>query len=266
MLKKTLCVTAALSMAMLAGCSSKPETDMAKRLLELELAQKEMRDQRNAEAQEKAKELLAVAPKWFLSPPGSDGQGFYGVGYSKSKNQGHALKAARLQAEFELAKMYRQELSGSERSFERGDSDGNVQNQTTFLIDKIIDSVPIVGYTVVEQKMVPINGVFETYVLLKLPYDEFNRVLQSEREKELNKTVRAEFDDLERRLKERRAEKAAAEQVSFEREQEALRNRADIMEQQNNNSQGAVKEDNAAQGPAVVPAKSPLTSIFGRFN
>ena len=65
----------------------------------------------------------------------------------------------------------KQELSGSERAFERGDSEGNVATQTTFLVDKIVDAVPVIGYDVIEQKMTPVEGVYETFVLLKLPYD-----------------------------------------------------------------------------------------------
>jgi hypothetical protein len=226
-------IIAALVATAVTGCSSSPDTDMAKRLLELEQANKEMREQRIAEQQQKLEETLDVAPDWYLSPPGADSTGFYGVGYAQSKNIGHGKKAARLQAEFDLAKMYRQELSGSERSFERGDNEGGVQTQTTFLVDKIVDSVPVVGYTVVEQKLIPVNGVYEAYVLLKLPFDEFNRVLMSERAKTFDKTVQSQFDDLERRLKERRAEKEAAEQAAFSREQEALRTRADILKQAN---------------------------------
>ncbi|WP_240224573.1 hypothetical protein [Rheinheimera hassiensis] len=226
-------IIAVLVATTVAGCSSSPDTEMANRLLELEKANKEMREQRIAEQQEKLEETLDVTPDWYLSPPGADSTGFYGVGYAQSKNIGHGKKAARLQAEFDLAKMYRQELSGSERAFERGGNEGNVQTQTTFLVDKIVDSVPVVGYTVVEQKLIPVNGVYEAYVLLKLPYDEFNRVLISEREKSFDKTVQTQFDDLERRLKERRAEKEAAEQAVFNREQEALRNRADIINEAN---------------------------------
>lgn len=221
----------ALSCTVIAGCSSSPEDQMAKRLKALEEANKEIRAERNAEEQSLRKEELAVVPQWYLAPPISDGTGYYGVGYAKSKNMGHAVKSARLQAEFALAKMYRQELSGSERAFEKGNSEGDVVTQTTFLIDKIVDAVPIVGYSIVEQKMIPVNGVYETFVLLKLPYDEFNKVLQSQRERELDKTVQASFDDLERRLASRRAQRELDSQSAFEREQQALKNRATIIQQ-----------------------------------
>lgn len=213
----------------LAGCSTSPDEAMAERLAALEQAERDRNAERTAAAQAQREDELDTAPSWFLSPPEPDGQGYYGVGHSRSKQMGHALKAARLQAEFQLAKMYRQELSGSERSFERGNSDGDVVSQNTFLIDKIVDAVPVVGYTVVEQKMIALNGAFETFVLLKLPYDEFNMVLKSQRQKELDQTVQESFDDLERRLNARRAQREQEEQNKFQREQEALKNRTELL-------------------------------------
>lgn len=241
---KKLLAALPLVLLLLSGCSTSPDEAMAERLKALEEANAEMLAKKNMAEQKLREKEIDVAPNWYLSPPESDSTGFYGVGYAKSKNMGHALKAARLQAEFALAKMYRQELSGSERAFERGNSEGDVVTQTTFLIDKIVDAVPVVGYSVVEQKMTPVNGVYETFVLLKLPYDEFNKVLQSQRERELDKTVQASFDDLERRLASRRASREQETQSAFEREQEAMKNRADIIQK---------ATDGAVQDKAVEP-------------
>lgn len=252
---KTKYLFAFLAMASvtLMGCSSSPEEEMANRLKALEEANQEIRSQRNLEEQALRKEEMDVAPKWYLSPPDADGTGFFGVGYSKSKNMGHALKAARLQAEFALAKMYRQELSGSERAFERGNTEGDVTTQTTFLIDKIVDAVPVIGYSVVEQKMTPVNGVYETFVLLKLPYDEFNKVLQSQRARELDKTVQESFDDLERRLASRRAQREQDVQAAFEREQEALKTRATIMQEATQTTPAVKSESDAQSGSTKAP-------------
>jgi hypothetical protein len=238
--------------ALLAGCSSSPDEEMAARLKALEEANQEIVAKRNLAEQSLREQELDVAPSWYLSPPDADGTGFFGVGYSKSKHMGHALKAARLQAEFALAKMYKQELSGSERAFERGNSEGDVVTQTTFLIDKIVDGVPVVGYSVVEQKMVPVNGVYETFVLLKLPYDEFNKVLQSQRERELDKTVQSAFDDLERRLASRRSQHEKEAQAAFQREQEAMKNRADIIDKATNTAPATQSQEVQPVGKEVA--------------
>ncbi|WP_445768858.1 hypothetical protein [Rheinheimera sp.] len=260
-MKNTFKIAVLLSAATLLaiGCSSNPDKEMANRLATLEKAERDRIAERQAQQQAERKEELNTAPRWFLAPPESDGTGFYGVGYARSKQMGHALKSARLQAEFSLAKMYRQELSGSERAFERGNTEGDVVTQTTFLIDKIVDAVPVVGYTVVEQEMVPLNGVFETFVLLKLPYDEFNKVLQAQRQQELDKTVQASFDDLERRLNSRRSQREEEAQAKFEREQEAMRTRADIIQQA---SEAEKTKPKSGAGEAIkLPAKTPLDAV-----
>lgn len=261
-MKKLKCALLISFTSLLAvGCSSNPDKEMANRLATLEKAERDRIAERQAAQQSQRKEEIATSPRWFLSPPEADGTGFFGVGYARSKQMGHALKAARLQAEFELAKMYRQELSGSERAFERGNTEGDVVGQTTFLIDKIVDAVPIVGYTVVEQKMVPLNGVFETFVLLKLPYDEFNKVLQAQRERELDKTVQASFDDLERRLNNRRSQREQEAQANFDREQEAIRNRADILNQGVGSTELKTTDTDENKPEQNLPVKSPLSAI-----
>ena len=92
--------------------------------------------------------------------------------------------------------------------------------------------MPVVGYQVIEQVVKPIAGVNNVYVLLKLPYDQFNKVLEAEKAKALNKDVQIAFDDLERRLDKRREQKQSEANARFSREQEALKNRADILKPQ----------------------------------
>ncbi|MCI2285921.1 LPP20 family lipoprotein [Colwellia sp. MSW7] len=224
-MKKILLVSVVASV--LSGCANSPGEDVAERI---EAINEAVLDQEELEQEKREKEIDA-APDWVLQPPHPDATGMYGVGIAQSKRLGHGLKSARLQAEF-AASMYKQELSGSERAYEQGGSDGDVTTQTTFLIDKIVDAVPVVGYQVIEQIVKPIAGVNNVYVLLKLPYDQFNKVLADEKAKALNKDVQIAFDDLERRLDKRRTQKQEEADAKFSREQEAIKTRADILKQQ----------------------------------
>ncbi|MDC8832971.1 hypothetical protein [Alteromonas gilva] len=248
-MKKTLLLTVVTGL-FLGGCASS-NGDLANRLEELEEQRLDVQEAREEVMQEQREEEIEAAPDWVLEPPQSDGTGMYGVGIAKSKSLSHVIKAARLQAEFDLAKMYKQELSGSERAFERGNSDGDVVTQTEFLIDKLVDSVPIVGYEVIEQVVKPIRGVNHAYVLLKLPFDAFNKVLQQERNKTLDKTVRASFDDLERRLDKRRKQVESEKLAQFNREQEALQNRAEIIRKQSEADNASKDTNPEATGDSV---------------
>ncbi|ALU46164.1 LPP20 family lipoprotein [Pseudoalteromonas rubra] len=202
-MKKTSLLLA-ISLA-LTGCAGHSDERLAQReQQQIEQAQRQAKATQQAQTQE-----LAALPEWVLTPPVASDSGFYGVGVAQSKQLNHARKAARLQAEFELAKQTNQVLSGSQRAFEQGDADGNVETQTTFLIDQIVDAVPVVGYEVVDQKMVAMNGQFHSYVLLKLPYSQFNKVLKQLRADSDNARVQRHFDELERRLAARRAQPPA---------------------------------------------------------
>jgi len=242
-LKHIMTAVAVLSVAACSTTVPDPTVEMNKRLAELEKQQIEMEERQKAREQIQREEELAALPDWVLEPPAADATGFYGVGVAQSKHLNHARKSSRLQAEFELAKMYRQELSGSERAFEEGNTDGDVTSQTVFLIDKIVDAVPVVGYHVVEQTMVPIDGVFHSAVLLKLPYDQFNMVLKQQRAEEEDKKIQAHFDDLERRLAERRKQREEERDAKHQRELEALKARQEML---NSQAQGESQQEAGA--------------------
>ena len=91
---------------LLGGCSSSPNEELYERIAELE----EMRQEREQEYVERQQELreeeIDRLPDWVLEPPQADSTGMFGVGVSESKSLSHGLKAARLQAEFQLAKLY----------------------------------------------------------------------------------------------------------------------------------------------------------------
>lgn len=159
-------------------------------------------------AVEQAKEQLENVPTWYLAPPKNDSMGIVGVGAAVSKDMHHAVKKSKLQAEFALAKNYRQELSGSERIYEREGATGELIQTSQFLIDKLVDSVPVVGYEMLDQQiLVNPDGKYQVYTLLKLPFDEFNKVLQQIKSESQDSKELAAFDDLERRLEAKRVRK-----------------------------------------------------------
>lgn len=202
-----LCIALTMS-----GCASDPVETYVEH-------QQDLQKQAVSDAQAK----LASVPDWYLNPPKNDALGIMGVGAASSKDMHHALKKARLQAEFELAKNYRQELSGSERVYERENGMGTLVQTSQFLIDKLVDSVPIVGYDLVDQKIQVLpDGQFQAYSLLKLPYDEFNKVLQSIKLDSQDARELEAFNDLERRLEAKRNRKAEDENRDHERKIELM--------------------------------------------
>ena len=192
-----------LLLTLAAGCSSIDVRDPAA----IERAHQQAIGERN-----EAIELhIADLPEWVMTPPMPDKTGMYAVGMGDSDNIQLALKKARLEAEFGLAKLYSQELSGSERLYSTDDN--GASNLYVGLIDKLVRRVPVVGFDTVKQDIKAANGKYQAYVLLKLPYDEFNTVLKQQREKQTALDMVLAFQDLEMRLDKRRDQILAESEV-----------------------------------------------------
>ena len=199
-----------VALSVLSGCSSTSNQDLNQALMEQQFEMEKLRrafnqERQDVEQQQREVEIKTL-PSWVLTPLQADVTGFYAVGMAESKSIFFVMKKAKMQAEFELAKQYRQLLSGSERSFERENVAGELQTQTTVLIDKLIDEVPIIGYDIVKQKIIAVNGMHTAYILLKMPYEQYNKVLQAQKESQADTTIENAFDALQTRLISRRAE------------------------------------------------------------
>ncbi len=194
-----------ITVTFLSACSSTNQ-DIVKQQLELESRRMELEAKKMEIEQEMRLQEIEAIPEWALKPPLADEVGFYAVGIAESKNTYFAIKKSKLQAEFELAKQYKQLLSGSERSYESETLGGSVNSSAEMLIDKIVEEVAIVGYDIVQHEVKPQHGKQVSYVLLKMPYMQYNRVLKERREQEFKSEVKLAYKDLERRLDKRKAQ------------------------------------------------------------
>jgi hypothetical protein len=216
---KVITAISIMSGAVLIACASKPT---AESIQKEQLKAEELRDQADAakakKRQSQNEDFIEGIPAWALQPPRPDAEGMYAVGGAESVSLNIAQKKAMLDAEFGLAKQYRQELSGSERSYTQERNDRSLTNQYTQLIDKLVARVPVVGFEVVKQEVKSVHGTFHSWLLLKLPYAQFNRILQEQRAESVEASVQKEFDELDRRLKVR-----AIERLQEQQDQQSLR-------------------------------------------
>lgn len=188
------------------ACASSPSREsIAQDQARAQQFQQEADRRHKQERQAQIVQDLAQVPRWALKPPRPDGAGVYAVGMAEDDNLSLSIQKSLLQAEFGLAKVYRQEVSGGERSFSE-DRGSAFSSQFSALIDKLVSRVQIVGYEVVEQDTKPIQGRYHTWTLLKMPYDQINRALRDQRGQAMDAEVKTEFDELERRIRARQAE------------------------------------------------------------
>lgn len=164
---------------------------------------------RREKEQAQMEESMSKIPDWVLQVPKPDETGIFAIGSGESDKVRVALKKAMLDAEYGLAKNYNQELSGSERSYLQDNAGRTTTQQYTELVDKLVSQVNVPGFEIVRQEVKPIDGKYNAFILMKLPYAQFNKVLQDQRDqaKTNNKAIAEAFDDLGRRLDARRKQR-----------------------------------------------------------
>ena len=208
-------IFAALTAAcLMAGCSSvQTKTNMAQDEARASEIQARMLAAHRNEKQKQMEGDLAQVPAWAMEPQKPDDVGVYAVGQAESDVMRVALRKAMLEGEFGLAKAVHQEISGSERSYSQDNRAMVGNEQYTELIDKLVRQVPVVGLEVVKQEVKPINGTYHAFILLRLPYAEFNRVLLEQEGRETDKAIIQAFKDLQVRLAQRSQEQQPQHEV-----------------------------------------------------
>lgn len=187
-------------MMLLSACSSLPSrVDIAKENAEAAEVMAEAQEAAMERSQDLKENAIDEVPEWVLYETSADSTGFYALGTGQSQSLNMAIQKAVLEAEYGLAKKYRQTISGSERRLTE-DNLGDVDRDRYIqLIDKLVGSVSLVGYETVRREVKAVNGEYVAYVLVKLPYDKFNQVLKDQRAGMDDLSMRNAFDELERR-------------------------------------------------------------------
>lgn len=208
MMKLHLNSSLILTAFILSGCASSPTLEQQARS---EIKAAEIRNSAVEQAKEQQQQTqqayLSEVPDWALQPKSPDTTGIYAVGIADSDKLQTALRKAMLQAEFQLAANFGQEISGGERSYVKDDKGETQTDVFIGLIDKLVEAVPVSGLEVTNRKVIVNDGRFTSFVQLKMPYEEFNKVLQSQRQQSADKAIQLSFDDLERRLDKRRKQR-----------------------------------------------------------
>lgn len=201
--KNLLLIFIASSAYFLTACTTNESRD---RLAEQKAARSEMQLKNKA-----IEEKIDALPSWVLNPPKSDSQAVYAVGIGDSDMLQISMKKSMLEAEFGLAKQLKQELAGSERQYTTDDSI-HATNRFEGLIDKLVEETPIIGYSIKQQIVIPMEGRYQTFILLMLPYDQYNNVLRANKSKETRNEMKDAFTDLERRLEKKKSERKFIEE------------------------------------------------------
>jgi len=128
---------------------------------------------------ERADALLDQIPEWYIAPPPSDGTGLYAAGTGFSQSLESAVAKSGLEAEYNLASIYNQHVSGQQSKYEKevGQA-GEMVSHSERVIDKFVNQVNLAGYTVKDKRILREDIGFRVFTLLYYPFDSFNQVKQ----------------------------------------------------------------------------------------
>ena len=166
-LSKNLIASAMVSV-MLVGCANNGVDDFVKAAQE-----------NHERAVEVEQERFNDIPDWFLNVPANTESSIYSVGTASTDNLQYSLNAAKLNAEFGLAKALNQEIAGRERQYMHQGADGNVKLDGDNVITKFVDPTDIVGVQSVKNKVQYSDGKYVVYTLLNLDINKQRQMLKS---------------------------------------------------------------------------------------
>ena len=208
MKKTTIALLLGSALGMTACSTTQSSADVARDMV----AAQKIRDKASEESSEKRQAVMekeiSQVPGWAVQTPSPDEEGVYAIGMGGSDNLRLSIRKAFLDGEYGLARAMNQMVSGSERSYSKDTNGHGGHEEYTALVDSLVNSVPVAGLEIIKQETKPVSGLYNTYVLLKLPYKEINRALQSRESGSQNETVKEAFAELYARLD--KAEKKAA--------------------------------------------------------
>jgi len=209
MSKRNMAIAAlAMGCVLISACSTNSALGLAKERVEADRVREDAVAAQAVRESTRKQAQLAAAPHWAMEVPKPDGKGVYAVGIGKGEHIQLALDKAKLQAEFGIAKVLKQELSGSERIYQRDVGRGTSTERYSILVDKLVAKVALSGQEIQRQEVKAVDGQFHAYVLMFLPYEEFNQVMRMQQQTETDKNMNREVAELERRVEEKQREKS----------------------------------------------------------
>ncbi|MDA9557757.1 hypothetical protein N9R79_09750 [Vibrio sp.] len=162
-----------ISLSMVFGCSSisekearnKIEVDKVKVSYEQEIAMKENKS----------------LPSWMINEVNHDSEFIYGIGIGESKDIMTALKMAKLEASYDIAKKSKQEINGIEKIKTKDNGYAN-RKEIDNIVSSKIEGIMISKFEVVNQEVKTFQGKHRVYLKLRSNEYEIKNAIEKNEE------------------------------------------------------------------------------------
>lgn len=163
-------------------------------------------------------------PAWYIKAPASTDDYVFIAGTGYSNDLAMSREKALLDAQMKLADKINGMMNAVVKQH-KTDSDGTVGvDKTSITIKKVIMDTALTGYHIEDSKIQTENRSYRTFVLLRYPIGDANRLLKArqQREDQLRDTDEAAQRELEKELESLRKPKAQTAPVKSKAEAEPV--------------------------------------------
>ena len=122
-------------------------------------------------------------PSWYIKPPASSDDYVFVAGTGISDNLSMSRNKATLDAQRQLADMINTTVNALTKQHQQ-DNHGTTTADRTSVTIKKISSADITGMMVEDSKIMKENGLYRSFVLLRYPVADANRLLKDKRQQE----------------------------------------------------------------------------------
>lgn len=150
-----------------------------------------------------AASLTIDVPNWYLKAPPSDDNYVFVAGTGLSSDLGMSNEKAALDAQRKLADKINGVVSALVKT-NKTDSGGEAGvDVTTLAVKKLILNTPITGFHIEDSKIVAENKAYRTFVLVRYPIGDANRILKEKLKMDNTRNVnlfKQGLDELDREI------------------------------------------------------------------
>jgi hypothetical protein len=151
-------------------------------------------------------------PAWYIKAPASTEDYVYITGTGISSDLSMSRSKALLDAQVQLADKINGMINALTRQVKKDDSGQVGTDKTTQTVKKLIVDTALTGYHLEDSKVMAENRGYRTFVLIRYPMGDANRLLKEklQRERQDKDDEASATDELERELMNRKKPAAAA--------------------------------------------------------
>jgi len=164
------------------------------------------RDQQVAAAGKGEAPPTINVPSWFIKPPGASENYVWITGTGFSNDLAMSRKKAMLDSQIQLADKINGVVSAMVKQSLRDDAGSATIERTSSFAKKVIMETSITGHLLEDSRVVPENRGYRTFVLVRYPLGESNRILKEKLNLDRRDTQKYEVDEdeLEKEIQNRR--------------------------------------------------------------